>query len=155
MARSRYHHPYLYTGRRPRSLSLGVGRLHQAHVGDHLHEAGILPGAVNWSVLAVAADDGPHSFRDERYYDRDGNRTADLPTDPAEWLDPDTIILSYTPVEDPAVYQSVWDGFSKHMSEITGKKVAFFPVQSNAAQLEALRSGRLQDRKSTRLNSSH
>src|SRR3546814_16455370 len=29
------------------------------------------------------------------------------------------------------------------MSEITGKKVAFFPVQSNAAQLEALRSGRL------------
>src|SRR3546814_3184864 len=31
----------------------------------------------------------------------------------------------------------------KHMSEITGKKVAFFPVQSNAAQLEALRSGRL------------
>src|SRR3546814_3153498 len=29
------------------------------------------------------------------------------------------------------------------MSEITVKKVAFFPVQSNAAQLEALRSGRL------------
>src|SRR3546814_17742932 len=66
-----------------------------------------------------------------------------LPTDPAEWLDPDTIIFSYTPVEDPAVYQSVWDGFIKHMSEITGKKVAFFPVQSNAAQLEALRSGLL------------
>src|SRR3546814_8137783 len=35
------------------------------------------------------------------------------------------------------------DGFIAHVSEITGKKVAFFPVQSNAAQLEALRSGRL------------
>jgi phosphonate transport system substrate-binding protein len=29
------------------------------------------------------------------------------------------------------------------MSELTGKKVVFFPVQSNAAQLEAMRSGRL------------
>src|SRR3546814_16196415 len=29
------------------------------------------------------------------------------------------------------------------MAESTGKKVAFFPVQANAAQLEALRSGRL------------
>src|SRR3546814_6916721 len=66
-----------------------------------------------------------------------------LPIDESEWVDPDTIIFSYTPVEDPAVYQNVWDGFIKHMSEVTGKKVAFFPVQSNAAQLEALRSGRL------------
>jgi phosphonate transport system substrate-binding protein len=29
------------------------------------------------------------------------------------------------------------------MSKITGKKVQFFPVQSNAAQLEAMRAGRL------------
>ena len=29
------------------------------------------------------------------------------------------------------------------MAKTTGRKVAFFPVQSNAAQLEAMRSGRL------------
>ena len=29
------------------------------------------------------------------------------------------------------------------MEEVTGKKVQFFPVQSNAAQIEAMRSGRL------------
>src|SRR3546814_20367474 len=29
------------------------------------------------------------------------------------------------------------------MSKVTGKKVQFFPVQSNAAQLEAMRAGRL------------
>jgi phosphonate transport system substrate-binding protein len=46
-------------------------------------------------------------------------------------------------VEDPAVYSKVWDGFIKHMEKVTGKKVAFFPVQSNAAQLEAMRSDRL------------
>ncbi|HUS95384.1 MAG TPA: phosphate/phosphite/phosphonate ABC transporter substrate-binding protein, partial [Hyphomicrobiaceae bacterium] len=51
--------------------------------------------------------------------------------------------FAYTPVEDPSVYAKVWDGFIKHMQTTTGKRVAFFPVQSNAAQLEAMRSGRL------------
>lgn len=92
----------------------------------------------------AAADDGcPHSFLDDRYCDRDSDLTADLPLDEDEWVDPDTVIFSYTPVEDPAVYQKVWDGFIQHMSEVTGKKVVFFPVQSYAAQYEAMRSGRL------------
>jgi len=104
--------------------------------------AGLI-GFAGTLTTPAAAEDCPRSFLDERYCDRDGNLTADLPTDPSEWVDPDTIIFSYTPVEDPAVYQKVWDGFIAHMSEVTGKKVAFFPVQSNAAQLEALRSGRL------------
>src|SRR3546814_11510692 len=91
----------------------------------------------------AGAEDCPRSFLDDRYCDRDGNLTADLPLDPAEWVEPDTLIFSYTPVEDPSVYKSVWDGFIAHLSEVTGKEVAFFPVQSNAAQLEALRSGRL------------
>lgn len=80
---------------------------------------------------------------DAGYCDRDLDQTADLPSDPSKWVDPDTLIFTYTPVEDPAVYASIWDGFVKHMSEMTGKKVVFFPVQNNAAQLEAMRSGRL------------
>ena len=58
-------------------------------------------------------------------------------------VNPSTLIFAYTPVEDPAVYTKVWDGFIKHMEKVTGKKVVFFPVQSNAAQIEAMRSGRL------------
>jgi len=58
-------------------------------------------------------------------------------------IDPSTLVFAYTPVEDPAVYAKVWDGFIQHMAEVTGKKVQFFPVQSNAAQLEAMRAGRL------------
>jgi phosphonate transport system substrate-binding protein len=46
-------------------------------------------------------------------------------------------------VEDPAVYAKVWGGFLEHMEAVTGKKVQFFPVQSNAAQIEAMRAGRL------------
>jgi phosphonate transport system substrate-binding protein len=80
---------------------------------------------------------------DSRYQDADGDLIADIPTDPSQQIDPDTLIFAYTPVEDPAVYATVWDGFLKHMEEVTGKDVQFFPVQSNAAQIEAMRAGRL------------
>ncbi|HSG94641.1 MAG TPA: phosphate/phosphite/phosphonate ABC transporter substrate-binding protein, partial [Afifellaceae bacterium] len=92
---------------------------------------------------ALAAEDCPRGTLDQQYCDRDGDLTADLPLDPAEWVDPDTIIFSYTPVEDPAVYQKVWQGFIDHMASVTGREVVFFPAQSYAAQYEAMRSGRL------------
>ncbi|WP_274423626.1 phosphate/phosphite/phosphonate ABC transporter substrate-binding protein [Chelativorans sp. YIM 93263] len=80
---------------------------------------------------------------DSRYQDADGDLVADIPTDESQLIDPDTLIFAYTPVEDPAVYADVWAGFLEHMEEVTGKNVDFFPVQSNAAQLEAMRAGRL------------
>jgi phosphonate transport system substrate-binding protein len=80
---------------------------------------------------------------DSRFQDADGDLVADTPADAAEQVDPDTLIFAYTPVEDPAVYAQVWDGFLRHLEEKTGKKVQFFPVQSNAAQIEAMRAGRL------------
>lgn len=92
---------------------------------------------------AWAAEDCPRGTLDARYCDLNADLVADLPLDESQWADPDTIIFSYTPVEDPAVYAKVWDGFIEHMSEVTGKKVVFFPVQSYAAQYEAMRSGRL------------
>ena len=80
---------------------------------------------------------------DSRYTDANGDLVADAPTDPKEWVDPATLVFAYTPVEDPAVYAKAWQGFLEHMAKVTGKKVVFFPVQSNAAQLEAMRAGRL------------
>ncbi len=80
---------------------------------------------------------------DPRYTDADGDLLADIPTDASKLIDPPTLVFAYTPVEDPAVYAKVWDGFLKHMEKTTGKRIQFFPVQSNAAQLEAMRAGRL------------
>ena len=79
---------------------------------------------------------------DPRYSDADGDLIADIP-DASEQVDPATLIFAYTPVEDPAVYAEAWSDFLEHMTEVTGKKVQFFPVQSNAAQIEAMRAGRL------------
>src|SRR5262245_10704134 len=91
----------------------------------------------------ASAQDCPRGALDKAYCDRNGALVADAPTDPKQLVNPSTLIFSYTPVEDPAVYTKVWDGFLKHLEKVTGKRVAFFPVQSNAAQIEALRSGRL------------
>jgi phosphonate transport system substrate-binding protein len=89
------------------------------------------------------AQDCPRGDLDKAYCDRDGDLVADAPTDPKQLVNPSTLIFAYTPVEDPAVYAKAWDDFIKYMEQTTGKKVVFFPVQSNAAEIEAMRSGRL------------
>ena len=106
---------------------------------------GVLVSAVMLLAASTAtAEECPHrGTLDKQYCDRDRDLVADLPMDESQWADPDTIIFSYTPVEDPAVYATAWDSFIKHMAAVTGKKVMFFPVQSYAAQYEAMRSGRL------------
>ena len=102
-----------------------------------------LAAAVLFSGVAFAQEDCPRGDLDKAYCDRNGDLVADAPTDPKKLVNPSTLIFAYTPVEDPSVYKGVWDGFLQHLEKVTGKKVVFFPVQSNAAQYEAMRSGRL------------
>ena len=80
---------------------------------------------------------------DVRYCDRNGDLVADPPGDMGFRLDPEVLIFAYTPVEDPAQFRDVWRGFLDHLEGIVSREVRFFPVQSNAAQIEAMRAGRL------------
>ncbi|MFP4539035.1 MAG: phosphate/phosphite/phosphonate ABC transporter substrate-binding protein, partial [Dichotomicrobium sp.] len=112
-----------------------------------------LQGIVALAALALmalplagpaAAQDCPDRGQlDAMYCDADGDLVADAPDDPSELENPDTLIFAYTPVEDPAIYKDIWDPFLEHLEEVTGKDVRFFAVQSNAAEVEAMRSGRL------------
>lgn len=95
------------------------------------------------SLGAQAQENCPRGDLDKRFCDRDGDLIADIPQDPSKWIDPDTLVFAYTPVEDPAVYKEAWSDFIDYLEKVTGKKVVFFPVQSNAAEIEAMRSGRL------------
>ncbi|GGH49494.1 phosphate/phosphite/phosphonate ABC transporter substrate-binding protein [Frigidibacter albus] len=96
------------------------------------------------TALSLAAFPAVAEFAlDSRYTDADGDMIADIPTDASELVDPDTLIFAYTPVEDPAVYAEAWADFITNMEEVTGKTVQFFPIDSNAAQIEAMRAGRL------------
>jgi len=65
---------------------------------------------------------------DSRFHDTDRDLIADIPSDPSEQIDPETLIFAYTPVEDPAVYAEGWSNFLTHMEKVTGKEVQFFPV---------------------------
>ncbi len=80
---------------------------------------------------------------DPMYCDDNGDLVADSPKDPKKLKNPGTLVFTYTPVEDPAVYESVFRPFTDHLSKCTGKRVVFYQVQSNAAEIEAMRSGRL------------
>lgn len=95
------------------------------------------------ALLLAVVSSGAQAQLSPRYQDLNQDLVADLPADETDWRDPRILIFAYTPVEDPALYTQVWDEFITHMEGITGKEVRFFPVQSNAAQLEAMRAGRL------------
>lgn len=97
---------------------------------------------VAWSP-AMAQDCPNRGALDVAYCDADGDLVADPPSDPSKLVNPDTLIFAYTPVEDPAIYEDIWEPFIEHLEEVTGKDVQFFAVQSNSAEVEAMRSGRL------------
>ncbi len=95
--------------------------------------------------VAVAAD-APCKNRgdlDKMYCDDDGDLTADPPKDSKQWKNPSTLVFTYTPVEDPAVYKDAFADFQNFISKKTGKKVIYYTVHSNSAEVEAMRSGRL------------
>ncbi|RTR04525.1 phosphate/phosphite/phosphonate ABC transporter substrate-binding protein [Halomonas nitroreducens] len=103
----------------------------------------LLPLSLLFAVQVQAQDDCERGQLADIYCDENGDLVADRPADESQWADPDTLIFAYTPVEDPAIYSDIWAPFIEHLEEVTGRDVRFFAVQSNSAQVEAMRSGRL------------
>lgn len=105
----------------------------------------LLAGALGVAALpALAADACSNRGElDTMYCDANKDMVADVPTDPKKWKNPSTIVFTYTPVEDPAVYENIFKPFTTHLAKCLDKKVVFYQVQNNAAEIEAMRSGRL------------
>src|SRR3982750_1492927 len=80
---------------------------------------------------------------DALYCDENRDLVADTPKDPKKLKNPSTLVFTYTPVEDPAVYENAFKPFTDYLGKCIGKRVVFYQVQSNAAEIEAMRSGRL------------
>lgn len=106
--------------------------------------AALLCVAMFTNTGAAWADDcASRGTLDERYCDADGDLLADVPANKDDWKDPSSLIFSYTPVEDPSVYENVFEELMAHVEKVTGKRVRWFAAESYAAQVEAMRSGRL------------
>jgi phosphonate transport system substrate-binding protein len=100
--------------------------------------------AIGFSPQALGQDACPSRGQlDTAYCDADGDLVADVPGDPARQRDPSSLVFAYTPVEDPAIYADLLKPFVDYLSKCTGKRVVYYSVQSNTAQIEAMRSGRL------------
>ncbi|MCZ6610059.1 MAG: phosphate/phosphite/phosphonate ABC transporter substrate-binding protein [Alphaproteobacteria bacterium] len=96
-----------------------------------------------WAASPASAACKNRGDLDVRYCDDNGDLVADTPKDSSKWLNPSTLIFSYTPVEDPSVYENVFTEFMAYLAKKTGKKVKWYGAESYAAQVEAMRSGRL------------
>lgn len=104
----------------------------------------IATAAFSSGAAFAQADTCPNRGQLEtRYCDANKDLVADAPTDPKQWRDPSTLVWAYTPVEDPAVYANIFKPFTDHLEKCVGKRTVYYPVQSNSAEIEAMRSGRL------------
>ncbi len=110
----------------------------------HLLGAGMLAACVAGAGPAAAQGACPHrGALDDAYCDANRDLVADVPTDAARQRDPSTLVFAYTPVEDPALYAQQFRPLLEHLTQCTGRRTVYFQVTSNAAQVEAMRSGRL------------
>jgi phosphonate transport system substrate-binding protein len=60
------------------------------------------------TMPSAAAAECPRGNLDKRFCDWNDDLVADTPADAKQWLNPDTLVFSYTPVEDPSVYENVF-----------------------------------------------
>jgi phosphonate transport system substrate-binding protein len=108
--------------------------------------SGLLVAAIAASALPSLAQAQTCAHRgalDEMYCDENRDMVADLPKEQSKLKNPSTLVFTYTPVEDPAVYENTFRPFLAYLTQCTGKRTVYYQVTSNAAQIEAMRSGRL------------
>lgn len=103
----------------------------------------LLSFAVTGAAFAAEEPCKNRGDLDKMYCDEDGSLTAAPPKNKAKWKNPSTLVFTYSPVEDPAVYKDAFADFQNFLSKKTGKKVIYYTVHSNSAEVEAMRSGRL------------
>jgi len=103
----------------------------------------LMLGLASVAAFAQADDCKNRGELDSLFCDENKDLVADPPKDVKKFKNPSTLVFTYTPVEDPAVYEDIFKPFTDYLSKCTAKRVVFYQVQSNASEIEAMRSGRL------------
>src|SRR5690554_3636896 len=94
----------------------------------------------SWAVSDACPED---AVVGQDYCDRDGDLLPDPPRSPAAWRNPSTLVWAFSPIEDPAIYAELLKPFTEHLKACLGRQIAYYPVQTSTAEIEALRTGRL------------
>ena len=80
---------------------------------------------------------------DIAFCDEDRDLVADPPKDPHLHRDPDTLIMSYSPIEEPMMFARMWRPLADYLAQCLNKPVQFLSIQTNTTEVEALRTGKL------------
>jgi phosphonate transport system substrate-binding protein len=80
---------------------------------------------------------------DKLYCDDDNDLVADAPGDSRNLRDPATLTFTYTPVENPAVYITLFKPLTDFVAQCSGKPFVYQPAASNSAEIAAMRAGDL------------
>jgi phosphonate transport system substrate-binding protein len=91
----------------------------------------------------IFANDCNRGSLSSKFCDRDNDMLADTPTDTKELVDPHTLVFGNVPSQSFIFDKDAKKALMQHIEKYTGKKVVFFPYQTNLAELEAMRSGML------------
>ena len=91
----------------------------------------------------LESKDCPRGSLDKRFCDIDGDLLADTPTDPSKFVNPYKLVFGTNPIHSFIFDEGAKESFITHMEKVTGKKVVFFPFQTNDALLVALDAGML------------
>lgn len=76
------------------------------------------------ALPALAGECTHRGLLDTMFCDNDKDLVADDAAE-GECKDPSTLVFTYTPVEDPAVYQDLFSNFQEYLEKATGKKVVY------------------------------
>ena len=82
---------------------------------------------VNMAAYAQADDCKHRGQLDTLYCDENKDLVADPPKDPKRWKNPSTLVFTYTPVEDAAVYETAFKPFLDHLGKCTGEARRVLP----------------------------
>src|SRR5262245_60330049 len=94
-------------------------------------------------ATAAAAQECRNRGQLDKLYCEDGDLVADVPSDPKKLRDPATLTFTYTPVENPAVYITLFKPLTDFVAQCSGKPFVYQPAKSNSAEIAAMRSGEL------------
>ena len=78
------------------------------------------------------------------YSDKEGRLLADPPSDPANLLDPDTLVLAHYIDADVETQMVDWDALQKFLAQATGKNIVLQEYLNSADDVAAVKAGSIQ-----------
>jgi phosphonate transport system substrate-binding protein len=108
-----------------------------------LHWLLLVPAAIIASSAFAADDCKYRGDMDPAYCDDNRDLLPDVPKDASRLKNPETLVFMYTPTQDVSANEKLFEPLTKYLAQCTGKKVVYGRYQSDAEEMEAMRTGQL------------